>query len=64
MACNIERYETGNHAGKVKRMTFTCDHDGCDQSPTDEEIIAKGGMQNMGWDCRGGNHFCPEHRRH
>ncbi len=45
----------------VKDMTFRCDAEDCGASPTDAEIIAAGGLRNMGWHCAGGRHFCPAH---
>lgn len=49
--------------GKVKMMTFSCDHpQGCDTRPSDEEVMAGGGLAKLGWECGGGRHLCPEHR--
>ena len=34
--------------------------DGCDTiSPPPAELLAGHGLVNMGWDCRGGAHYCP-----
>lgn len=60
MTCHVEHIPEGG----VKSMRFTCDHpEGCGVSPSSEEIIAAGGMVAMGWDCAGGKHYCPQHRR-
>jgi hypothetical protein len=58
----IERYETGEHAGKVRQMIFHCDHEGCGVALTDIEIADGGGLAKMDWECIGGKHFCPGHR--
>lgn len=58
MSCKVKR-----EGRVVKQMTFSCDHDGCAVALTDEEIIPQGGLTKMGWDCSGGNHYCPDHRR-
>jgi hypothetical protein len=48
-------------------MSYSCDHDGCDASPTDEQIIAGGGLLKMGWkmrfdlETRKHKHYCPDH---
>lgn len=67
MTCKIERWgdqgaAEGKMPGELKTMTFLCDRDGCDVSPTDAEIMAAGGLAKMGWECLGGKHFCPMHR--
>lgn len=67
MTTKIERYGEdgplqGRSPGEIKQMTFHCDAEGCTASPTDDEIIAAGGLTRMGWECTGGKHFCPEHR--
>lgn len=39
-----------------------CDAKGCVAvAPPASEIIAGNGLNNMGWDCHGGVHFCPDH---
>ncbi len=30
-------------------------------APSAEELIAGGGLNNMGWHCYGGTHLCPAH---
>jgi hypothetical protein len=66
MTCKIERYGPGapedKLPGEMKSMTFHCDAEGCDASPSDQEILAAGGLFKMGWECVGGKHYCPEHR--
>lgn len=57
MSCLVKR----TPEGAVESMTFACDAEGCASAPTDDEIIAAGGMKNMGWHCSGGRHFCPHH---
>lgn len=38
--------------------------DKCDRmAPPAKEIMEGHGLNNMGWDCFGGNHLCPEHAR-
>ena len=65
MSCKVERYGAGAPEGRlpgeVKSMTFHCDHEGCDVSPTDKEITDAGGLTKMGWFAAGGRHYCPEH---
>ena len=63
MTCHVIRYgeEGPGLPGALKGMYFKCDEPGCDESPSDDDIIAHGGMRNMGWDCRGGRHYCPKH---
>jgi hypothetical protein len=68
VTCKVERWgdegaPAGQLPGALKSMTFHCDHEGCEASPTDTEIIAANGLNAMGWDCRGGKHYCPKHRR-
>ena len=43
-------------------LTITCDADGCDTvAPPADQILAGHGLNNMGWRCSGGTHFCPAH---
>lgn len=67
MTCKVERWGTegadaGKMPGEMKCMIFTCDAEGCGESPSDDQIIAAGGLTAMGWECPGGRHYCPEHR--
>jgi hypothetical protein len=57
MAHTVKRIE-----GAVKSMRFTCDHPGCTAGHDDTEIMAGGGLRNMGWLASGGRHFCPVHK--
>lgn len=46
---------------------FTCDHEACAESITDDQAIAQGGLTKVGWTRkfneieRKMNHFCPAH---
>ena len=41
-------------------LGITCDI--CDKAaPPAKEIMEGHGLNNMGWHCTGGKHFCPEH---
>jgi hypothetical protein len=68
MTCEIIRWgdvedrPADKMPGELKLMRFHCDAEGCEVSPSDEEIIAAGGLTRMGWECYGGKHYCPEHR--
>lgn len=30
-------------------------------APPDDDIFINRGLNNMGWHCFGGTHFCPDH---
>lgn len=59
---------TIRRGGKLS-MHVSCDHMRCDVRPTDDEIIAAGGLTKMGWERRFDEsvhkykHYCPAHRR-
>jgi hypothetical protein len=39
-----------------------CDAEGCtERSPPSAEVVAKGGLSQMGWFIAGGVHRCPDH---
>lgn len=43
-------------------LGLQCDAPGCEtMSPPAADIIAGHGLNQMGWNCTGGRHFCPEH---
>lgn len=48
-------------AGVIVSMFVTCDTPGCTCTPTEQEIVAGGGLRNMGWQANGGTHLCPTH---
>lgn len=66
MTCKVVRFgdgcPEGRLPGEIKEMTFHCDAEGCTAAPSDDEIIAAGGLTALGWECPGGKHFCPDHR--
>lgn len=67
MTCRVERYGDdgpleGKQPGEIKSMSFHCDAEGCEASPADAEIIERGGLSAMGWECVGGKHYCLDHR--
>ena len=53
----------------IKRDEITGEYIGvhCDvcskPSPPVDKVMAGHGLNNMGWYCRGGNHFCPDHAK-
>lgn len=52
MTVTIDENETGRPTVKV-----SCD--GCGASPTDEEIIKRGGLVGLGWKLAGHTYHCP-----
>lgn len=45
-----------------KYVGINCDSPGCPtKAPSSDEILAGRGLNNMGWNCAGGVHLCPEH---
>lgn len=39
-----------------------CDVDGCEiVAPPAAEVLKGHGLNNMGWHCKGGAHYCPTH---
>ncbi|API59613.1 hypothetical protein BSL82_10040 [Tardibacter chloracetimidivorans] len=54
MSFRIHKSEDGPSWGEV-----ICDACGRG-SPPAAEIIAGHGLNNMGWRCSGGTHFCPD----
>ena len=49
---------TGSYQG------IKCDASGCTtKAPPSEEILKGHGLNNMGWRCVGGTHFCPDHAK-
>lgn len=43
-------------------LGIKCDADMCEaMAPQSKEILAGHGLNNMGWRCSGGTHFCPAH---
>lgn len=47
---------------KKEYLGIGCDAPGCSvKAPPAAEIMAGHGLNNMGWRCSGGTHFCPEH---
>ena len=57
MTCKVFREETGH----LKSMTISCDWDGCEVTEDSDDIVAAGGLNEMGWFCSGGKHFCLDH---
>lgn len=52
----IKNKETGAYSG------IQCDAKGCEtKAPSAKEIMQGHGLNNMGWRCSGGTHFCPDH---
>ena len=52
----LREIDTGKYAG------IMCDVEGCKtMAPDAREIMAGHGLNNMGWQCWGGTHLCPEH---
>lgn len=52
----IIRNERGEYFG------IRCDHKDCRvMAPSSDEIRNGRGLINMGWQCRGGAHYCPDH---
>lgn len=64
MSCDAEREETDDPSviGKLKSVTFLCDHDGCEAKVEDKDIPLCGGLRALDWECSGGKHYCPQHR--
>ncbi len=45
---------TGDYAGIICEFCET-------EAPPASEILKGFGLNNMGWYCSGGKHYCPEH---
>jgi len=52
----IKRDETGEYVG------IQCDQAECPtMAPPADQVMKGHGLNNMGWHCWGGSHFCPDH---
>lgn len=53
--------------GGIRELLICCDADECIRSLNDREILAHGGLKEMGWSVvfisPKLRHYCPEHRR-
>jgi hypothetical protein len=57
MAVHVHHSEGGTSYGVVH-----CDAPECPvQQPPVAELLAAGGLIALGWHCKGGAHFCPDH---
>lgn len=66
MTCHVEREEGSSaaHIGALKSMRFSCDYaGGCETVALDKDIPVIGGLGKLGWECKGGKHYCPDHRQ-
>lgn len=64
MTSHVDREPSESPAtlGKLRSVSFSCDHPGCTVVAHDTEIPMVGGLIGLGWECRGGKHFCPDHK--